>query len=73
MLRLVKISTNTGKVLKVLGINFSNDAQVVDFASNVLGLPVPDLDQPLWWGEKGADTAITIERQNDRQLFSPPM
>ena len=60
-MRLVEVSANTGKVLRILGENFKTDTQIVEFVHGYLGLSEPDLDQPLIWQHPSRDTLIVVE------------
>lgn len=64
MIRLVRVSGNTGRVLKVYGVNFSDLGQVTDFAYYVLGLPRPDLDQSPTWACPNGDVITTQPMSN---------
>ena len=62
-MRLVEISTNTGKVLRVYGIHFPSDVAAYAYAREGLGLPSLDLDAPLWW-PLSLNRAVTIDHKD---------
>ena len=60
-MRLIEISANTGRTLRVLGVGFGTDEQVITFATEYLGLDIPDLDQSLIWQHPTRNTIIKTE------------